>query len=294
MAEKYETSLSSIGRDIAFMKDMLNAPIEYCAQNRGFFYSEPSYRIPAGFSGAEDLLALGMAKSILTLYQDTPLYDAAKTLLDCITAPLSAEGKEDWYENRIIVPQIPSAAVNPEIWKIITDGLKENRFINFEYKGSWDEEFKLRLVRPYQLLFDNGMWYLYGFSEERKAIRIFSLSRMRHLSLLSEQFALPENFDYRKTSNTSYFGVFAGQEIYEFSIAFYDESALWVQERLWADDQKVEDADDGVIVTFSSSQYNKVLEWMLSRGCTAQPYAPEKLVNDWKHQIKEMVKLTEN
>ena len=55
MAEKYETSLSSIGRDIAFMKYSLNAPVEYSAQHRGFFYSIPNYRIPAGFSRAGEV-----------------------------------------------------------------------------------------------------------------------------------------------------------------------------------------------------------------------------------------------
>ena len=64
LARKYETSLSSIGRDIAFMKYSLNAPIEYSAQHRGFYYTVPNYRIQAGFSGVEDLLALGMAKNI--------------------------------------------------------------------------------------------------------------------------------------------------------------------------------------------------------------------------------------
>ena len=292
LAKEYETSLSSIGRDIAFMKDMLNAPIEYDALHRGFYYSVPNYRIPAGFSSAEDLLALGMAKSILSLYQNTPLYEAARNLLDSITAPLAAEGKEDWYENRIIVPQIPFSPIDPEIWKIITKGLRENQLLTFDYRGIWGGDYKPRRVRPYQLLFDNGVWYLYGYCEERKAIRIFSLSRMKNIVLTAIKFSLPKNFDYRLHDKGSHFGVFAGQGKYKFSIAFYDESALWVEERKWAEDQKIEEADDGVIMTFTSTQYNKVLDWVLSRGCTAKPYAPEKLVNDWQRHIKEMVKLT--
>jgi len=291
MAIKYETSLSSIGRDIAFMKDMLNAPIKYCAKHRGFYYSEQNYRIPAGYSSAEDLLALGMAKSILSLYQNTPLYEAAQRLLDCITAPLAAEGKDDWYENRIVVPQIPSASIVPEMWKTITAALRGNRILTFDYQGIWGGEHKPRKVRPYQLLFDTGAWYLYGYAEERKAIRIFSLSRMKNLSPANEHFSLPKNFDYRLNDKGSHFGVFAGQEKHKFSIAFYDESALWVQERKWAEDQKIEEADDGVVMTFTSSQYNKVLAWVLSRGCTAKPYAPENLVNDWQRHIKEMNKL---
>jgi hypothetical protein len=49
LAKKYETSVSTISRDIAFMKEKLNASIEYKALRRGYYFSEPHYRIPAGF-----------------------------------------------------------------------------------------------------------------------------------------------------------------------------------------------------------------------------------------------------
>jgi predicted DNA-binding transcriptional regulator YafY len=279
------------------MRDRLNAPIEYDALHRGYCYTKPNYRIPAGFSGAEDLLALGMAKSILSLYRKTPLYSAARNLLDCITAPLAAEGKgsspakAEWYENRIVVPQVPSAPVSPELWSPITMGLRENRIVQFDYQGVWGGEYKPRRVRPYQLMFDPGVWYLYGYAEERKAIRIFSLQRIKNLSLTDEIFILPRNFDYRSVNSGTFFGVFAGQEKFQFCIGFYDDSALWVQERQWALDQKIKITEDGVIVSFSSTQYVKVLEWVLSRGCTAQPFAPKELVDEWRWHIKEMGKL---
>jgi predicted DNA-binding transcriptional regulator YafY len=69
-----------------------------------------------------------------------------------------------------------------------------------------------RRVRPYQLLFDTGVWYLYGFCEERKVIRIFSLPRMKNLILTADHFSLPENFDNRAYNGGSFFGIFAGQE----------------------------------------------------------------------------------
>ena len=291
LAKIYETSLSSIGRDIAFMRDSLNAPIGYCAKHRGFYYTEPKYRIPAGFSGAEDLLALGMARSILSLYQNTPFYEAARNLLDCITAPIEAEGNRGWYENRIVVPSVPSAPIAPEIWVPLTAGLRENKVVTFDYQGISGGEHKPRRVRPYQLLFDTGVWYLYGFAEERNAVRVFSLPRMKNLALTNDRFSLPENFDYRADNGGSYFGVFAGQEKIQFCIDFYDESAIWVKERKWAEDQEIEDTEDGVVMTFTSTQYDKVLEWMLSRGCTAQPFAPKRLVSDWHRHIDGMRRL---
>jgi len=292
LAKKWEgNSISTISRDIEFMRDRLNAPIEYDALHRGYYYSKPNYRIPMGFSGADELLALGMAKNILTMYKDTPIYDAAHHLLDSIIAPLASESNSDWYERRIVVPQVPSAPVAPEVWNPLTTALRENRVITFEYQGTYDEDFIPRRVRPYQLLFDSGLWYLYGFAEERKGIRIFSLRRMKNVVLEKDHFLLAKDFDYRAGIGGSHFGVFAGQKKHRFKIAFYDYSVMWVTDRQWADDQKITETEDGVIITFTSTQFEKVVEWVLSRGCTARPLEPELLVNAWQSNIEEMQKM---
>jgi predicted DNA-binding transcriptional regulator YafY len=289
-----EVSISTVSRDIAFMKDRLNAPIEYNALHRGYYYSKPKYRIPMGFSGADELLALGMAKNILALYRDTPIFNAAKHLLDCITAPLAADGNCDWYENRIVVPRVPAASVPPDVWTLITTARRENRKLTFEYLGAYDKNYKPRRVRPYQLLFDTGLWYLYGFAEERTDIRIFSLCRIKNILLTTDHFSLPKNFDYRAGNTGSFFGVFTGQKRHLFKIAFYDHSVVWVKDRQWADDQKITQADDGIIMSFTSTQFDKVAEWVLSRGCTACPLEPESLVNVWRKNIDRMQKLATN
>jgi len=292
LAKKWEDiSISTIGRDIDFMRDSLHAPIEYDARHRGYYYSKPNYRIPMGFSGADELLALNMAKNILELYKDTPIYEAAHQLLDSITAPLASGG--DWYENRIVVPTVPTAPVPPDTWNAITAALKENRMLAFEYQGVYDNGYKPRRVRPYQLLFDSGVWYLYGFAEERKAVRLFSLCRIRNIALAKERFSLPKDFDYRAGNADSYFGVFSGQERQRFKIAFLDYSAVWVQDRLWAKDQEITETDDGVIVSFTSTQFEKVAEWVLSRGCTARPLEPELLVSVWRGNVEQMQKMGE-
>jgi predicted DNA-binding transcriptional regulator YafY len=292
LAEKWEEiSVSTISRDIAFMKDRLNAPIEYDALHRGYYYSKPNYRIPMGFSGPDELLALGMAKNILSLYRNTPVYDAARNLLDCITAPLAAEKNAGWYESRIVAPHVPIAPIPPELWNLITASLKENCVIGFEYQGAYDSQYKPRRVRPYQLLFDNGLWYLYGYAEERKGIRIFSLCRIKNAVLTADRFTLPKDFDYRAGVSGSHFGIFAGQKKHRFKIAFYDYSVVWVQDRQWAEDQKITKSEDGVIITFTSTQFDKVVEWVLSRGRTALPLEPELLVNVWQSHIEEMRKM---
>ena len=287
-----DITISTISRDIAYMKDRLFAPIEYSALHRGYFYSKPYYRIPLGFSGAEELLALGMAKNILSLFQETPLYEASAQLLECITAPLASDGNKEWLENRIVVPKIASAKVNPDSWKIILMSLKENRIITFEYMGIGNDDYQSRCVHPYQLLFDSGIWFLYGFSEERKAIRVFSLSRMKNVAITKNHFSLPANFGYTDSAGGSYFGVFIGEEKYRFAIGCYKDAVNFATERQWADDQKIIKIDKGIRIEFTSTQYHKVLQWVLSNGSNVVPLKPKRLVDDWKWQIQKMRKLT--
>jgi predicted DNA-binding transcriptional regulator YafY len=292
MAKAYETSMSSISRDIEFMRDSLGAPIEYCALHRGYYYYEKTFRLPGSFTTAENIQALGLAKTLLSLYQNTPLYAATKSLLESITAPLVDQKNPNLYENRIVVPPVAASPVDPKLWDTITIALKDNRVIRFMYSGTYDDDYKPRRVRPYQLLFDTGVWYLYGYAEERKAVRIFALSRIKDAVLTDTAFKLPPDFDYCSHTDGSNFGVFSGEKKYKFSVAFYDESVKWVTEREWAANQVIEETEDGVVITFTSSHYFKVLEWVLSRGCTAKPLEPELLVNDWNLHIKEMVKMS--
>ena len=77
LAESYETGTATISRDIEFMRDMMNAPIEYDFKQKGYYYTEKTFRLPAAFFSAEDAAAFGMAKALLSLYRNTPIYNAA-------------------------------------------------------------------------------------------------------------------------------------------------------------------------------------------------------------------------
>jgi predicted DNA-binding transcriptional regulator YafY len=273
----------------------MGAPIEYDTQRRGYYYSDKNYRLPAALSRPEDMLALGMAKSLITLYQGTPLYAASKELLDSITAPLSAGRRpgKPWYEDRIVVPPVASAPVPARVWDTITAGIRDNRIITFEYLGLNDESYLLRRVRPYQLLFDNGLWFLYGYAEERKDTRVFSLPRIKKIFLARDFFKLPANFDYRKNNGKSRFGIFAGKKKQYYRIALYEDAIPWAMDRQWAADQRVERENGRYVLGFSSVQLNKVLEWVLSQGCAAKPLEPKELVDAWRDNVREMWKMTD-
>jgi predicted DNA-binding transcriptional regulator YafY len=287
-------SLSTIGRDISFMKNILNAPIKYDVHKRGFYYSKPKYRVPLGFYGGDELLALGMVKALLVMYKDTPIYDTAFNQLKNITTPVDLKGNSDWYENRIVVPPPPSAPVEPDMWEAIITALRENRILSFDSNDNGDRTYINYRFCSYQLLFDNGLWYLYGQEANKNNTRIFSLSRMKNVMVAKGTFRLPNKFDYRSIFGGGRFGVSSGISSEEgfkkqhYKIAFKGKAVDWVKERKWADDQEITETEDEVIITFTSSHFDKVFEWMLSRGYNARPLEPNDLVRVWRMTIKAL------
>jgi len=288
LAAVFETGTVTISRDIEFMRDMMNAPIEYDFKRKGYYYSEKTYRLPAAFVSAEEVLAMGMAKSLMSLYKDTPIYASIRQLMESITAPLTDDQNPNWYEDRILVPPVPSVLFPVEIWHTITEGLRKNKLLNFEYRSTWNSGYQKRRVRPYQLLFDNGAWYLYGYSEERRGTRMFSLSRIRNIDLDVKTFSFPAAAEYRARTDGSYFGTYSSGKKHRFRIAFFNDGAMRIKERRWTADQKIKEMPDGVVLSFSSAQYGKVLELVLSNGRDALPLEPAELVRDWRENLRDM------
>jgi predicted DNA-binding transcriptional regulator YafY len=296
LAEEYEVGTATISRDIEFLRDRIGAPIEYDSHRRGYYYVDKNYRLPAAFSRPEDLLALGMVKNLITLYRDTPLYSASNELLNSLYAPVAVNGGpgKPWYEDRVVVPPVAAAPVSTVVWDTITAGLRENRIVTFEYLGLNDEDYTSRRVRPYQLLFDNGLWFLYGYAEERRAVRVFSLPRIKNPVLTENFFKLPADFDYRKNNGDSRFGIFAGRKKQQYRIALYEEAVSWAADRQWAADQRIETKAGRCTLSFSSVQFNKVLEWVLSQGCAAKPLEPKELVDAWKDTVRTMGEMADS
>jgi len=307
MAKEYETSLSSINRDIAYMRDMLDAPIEYDYFKKGFYYTEKTFRLTTFYATADDLLALGMAKNLMELYKDTPVHDAALNLLENISAPLRDEENTGWFLDRIVIPKIAAAAIDEQTWKCIVDALRSNRVITFQYSGKEDlgpvhdkagsedgkapyKKLHTRRVRPYQLLFDRSDWYLFAYDEDRNGMRIFALPRITGIALTDAKFSIPANFDYRSLEGVSHFGIFSGAKTYRFVIAISGD-ARWVKERLWADDQKIKETQNGIEISFTSNQFDKVLNWVLSLTPQACPLEPKALVEHWKKAVREAAKI---
>jgi len=296
LAKKYECGTATISRDIEYMKSMMDAPIEYDYKRKGYYYTQKTFRLPAAIGSADEILALGMAKNLLSLYKNTPIHDTAQHFLESMTSPLGDKDSSQWYEDRVIVPAIPSAKFSSEVWKCICEAIQNNRVLSFDYRATWKSGYTPRHFYPYQLLFDNGAWYLYAakaasaYSEEGKGTRMYSLPRIINIKIEKETFRYNVSTDFRLQIENSFLGAYSEEKKRRFKIAFYNDGAMRVRERIWTADQRIKETKEGVILSFSSNQYGKVLELVLANGRDAQPLEPAELVKDWKENLKDMMK----
>ncbi|MDA0813943.1 MAG: HTH domain-containing protein, partial [Verrucomicrobia bacterium] len=73
LAEQLEVTQKTVQRDISFMRDELDVPIEYDAVRHGYFYAKPVEGFPLLNTTAEDVVALLLARRALEPMQGTPL-----------------------------------------------------------------------------------------------------------------------------------------------------------------------------------------------------------------------------
>lgn len=284
-------SPATLGRDLALIGDAGERIITFDKHKLTFkMHKDWKKAKHIKIDPMTDYGTLGILKSLLNQYRNTPLYaKVIERVRELANMPI-----EDF--SRIAVP--PKPEYNKEDQKKfskIFDYMIQDCKIQFYYKGRWHgEERKNRIVRPYQLLLENGTCYLYGYDEEKREDRLFVLRRMEEIRHVNhKKFDLPADFEFSLRYGSSKFGAYTFKTPVKYKIEFYGNTQVWIKENKWADDQEIKETDEKTTLSFTSSQDDKILEWILSCGADAKPVAPENFVRRWKDKIAEMAKLAE-
>ena len=237
------------------------------------------------------MVSLFAAKIMLSRFKDSPLYSDICSAINLL-ANSNFDGNDEILKRIALSPSpMPINIIEESVWKTILQALRNNTKIEFDYNGRWNPENTHRKVHPYQLVMDNGNYFLYGFSEERNETRLFSLSRIKNPKTTEETFLLPEDFEFEKHCGGGKFGSFSYNESEHYKIEFYENARQMLKDFVWAEDQKLHDDEtrNCTTIEFSSTQYLKIEEWILSQGRYAKPLEPEWLVDEWKSHIKGMM-----
>ena len=133
--------------------------------------------------------------------------EAAAWLVNTFTVNnLLALGKER-LSGRVSVENIPSG----QRWLTeLMDAMMDGNVVRLEYRKYSSEEGETLDVRPYALKESEKRWYLVGWCEQRRAMRVYGLDRILSMEVTGKRFAMPAGFDVDELFASSY-GVYLSQ-----------------------------------------------------------------------------------
>ena len=294
LARELEVSTKSIHRDLEFMRDRLDLPIEYDSHRVGYHYTEEVNAFPTMQITEGELFALIVAEKALQQYRGTsfekPLLSAIKKMEQALpdTISLNLADIEHTISFRTRAEQI----LNLEIFDALAKATAHRRQLELTYRKPGSKQTESRLVDPYHLANINGEWYLFAYDHARKDIRTFVPARIQSVKPTGKTFARPEKFSLDKRLRDS-FGVHSGEGDHDVVIRFNAHAAvLEFTQFLRLVPFLFANVIGGVELRLKLSSLVEVERWVLSWGGDAKVLKPRELAGAVKQAAEKIVKST--
>ena len=282
LQEALGTSRAGLKRDLAYMRDRFNAPIEYDREANGYRFgsprSGPRYELPGLWFDASEVLALLTTLRMLGDLQPGMLEGQIEPLRDRLRAILGS-GDHSWQEVekriRIFQPERRTAE-SAHFSTIAAAVLKRSRLWIRHYNRKADRETE-REVSPQRLVHYRDNWYLDAWCHLRNDLRSFAVDAIRDAALREGRAREIPAAQLDEHLGAGY-GIFAGRDIQWATLRFTPEAARWVSAQQWHPKQRARIEKDGsYFLEVPYSDDRELLMEILKFGADAEVVGPETL-----------------
>ena len=275
-------SPASVKRDLAYMRDRFNAPIEYDREANGYRYGEPRtgprYELPGLWFNASEVLALLTTLRMFGDVQPGMLDGQIEPLRERLRAILGS-GDHSWQEveKRIRIFQPERRAGDPAHFGIAaTAVLRRSQLWIRHYNRTRGEETE-RDVSPQRLVHYRDNWYLDAWCHLRNDLRSFAVDAIRDARLTegrAKEVAAAELDEHLGAG----YGIFAGKNVEWATLKFTPEAARWVSAQSWHPNQRSRIEKDGsYFLELPYAEAPELVMEILKFGADVEVLAPASL-----------------
>jgi len=291
LARELEVSTKTIQRDLDFMRDRLELPLEYHPQRFGYHYTQEVSSFPTLQLTEGELFALLVAEKALEQYRGTsfekPLLSALhkmeQSLPETVSVNLTELGQAISFRTRA------EPILNLEVFDALARATARREQLEIRYRKPGQAGADTRVVDPYHLGNINGEWFLFAYDHLRQDIRTFVPSRIQSVRATGKTFERTRQFSLEKRLKDS-FGVHSGAERHEVVLRFAPEVADYIREKRWHESQQLRELrDGGVELKLRLSSLGEVERWVLSWGGRATVIRPAELVRSVQEAARRML-----
>ena len=293
LADTLEVSRKTIIRDIAFMRDRLELPIEFDAQINAYRYTHPVSAFPTVQVSEGELLALLVARKALEQYRGTPFHRQLEISFEKLTGGLKDRisfSPADELQS-VSFKNVGLGKADIAVFNALSGATLRQYEVEFDYRKPGERTSARRRVQPYHLAHRENLWYLVGFDVERHALRTFALPRISNPVTLKSQFIRPADFSPEKFFANA-LGVLGGERDFRVVIRFNAAVADRVREREWHESQELRDLPDGRLeLRLRLGALPEIARWVLTWGCDAEVVQPRELRDQLRSIAERLVEV---
>lgn len=281
LAKQFETSVSTIQRDLDYMRDQMGLPIGFDPVRNGYHYTEKVTHFPTLQISEGELVALCVARRALEAYHGTSFETALRSAFHKLTAELHDELSFSWSDLDDAFSFRPvglQSVAELNVFEAVKDAVVRQQEIVFRYCKPREQEISTRKVHPLHLRFQESGCYLFCHDVTRRGrIRRFHLGRMSEVQFTGQTFELKKPFDIDTHLQNS-IGIYGAEAAERIHLRFTAQVAPLIRERCWHRTQQIEHLDDGAADFIMDVAVTPELErWVLGWGADVEVLAPISL-----------------
>lgn len=279
LAQDFEVSAKTVQRDIDFMRDQLQLPIDYDPVQHGFYYTKAVTTFPALTMTHGEVVALLVAQKALEQYRGTAFEKPLREAFDKMATSLPTEGSFSLHELSQAFSFRPIGAAKQElaVFGVLSDSILKCVTLEFDYQPLRAPKSERRRIEPYHLGCIGNQWYLIGHDLVRGKLRTFAVTRLSRPKHMKRIFRRPDDFSITEMLSGS-FSIFETPRLARVEIRLDSFAARLASERIWHDSQKlVPRAGGGATLTMEVGLAPDLENWILSWGVHAEVIGPEDL-----------------
>ena len=281
--DELSVSRATFKRDLEYMRDRLNAPIEWDRDTGGYRFVErtgaaPEYELPGLWFNQSEILALLSMESLLEEIEPGllgPRLEPLKARLATLIESTSHSANE--VRERIRVLRMGSRSRRIRHFEPVAFALMNRRMLHIDYFVRSRNELTHRDVSPQRLVHYRDNWYLDSWCHQANGVRSFALDAVERAAVLDQPAKEVSANDLDRLLGAGY-GIFSGEKVQWAKLRFSAQRARWVAAEEWHPQQRAGFDDTGrYILEVPYSQDPELLMDILKHGSEVEVLAPPEL-----------------
>jgi len=295
LARVIERHPRTVQRILAALVNDFDAPLEFDQSKKGFYFTDPSWRLPRVALTEGELINFFAAERVLRRLGATSEVQLARSALRRLSALLPAEVVVDIgaLEDAITFAPEPVLDAPPAVLHQLASAATHRQTLHVHYYAQHRAAHTERDVDVFLLHNHLGEWYAVCHDHQTGEIRDFHAGRMTNLTNTRRTFTPPDGWDAEGYLRRG-FGMFRGGRDVLVEVEFDPNQARYARERVFHPTQRRREMSDGRLrVTFETTEaaLEQVARWLLQYGEHARALQPTALRELMRGHLKRAASL---